>query len=127
MGEKMKNIDRYFVGTGIVLGLVGMGIGIVMGITQDFTYTPVHTHFNLVGWATLVMFGFAYRLELARNDVWAVAHYVIAATGAVVFPIGIYLSIVRQQEAVVTVGSLLTIASMLLFLINFLRGAQARH
>jgi len=127
MGEKMRHIDRYFVGTGIVLALVGMAMGIDMGIAQNFTYAPVHAHLNLVGWVTLVLFGFAYRLELARNDLWAAAHYVIAATGAVVFPIGIYLSMARQQEAVVTVGALLTIASMLLFLLNFLRGAAAKR
>lgn len=127
MGENMRNIDRYFVGTGIVLALVGMAMGIAMGAAQDFTYAPVHAHINLVGWVTLVVFGFAYRLEFARSDVWAVAHYVIAASGAVVFPIGIYLSMARQQEAMVTVGALLTIASMLLFLVNFLRGTAARR
>jgi len=123
----MRNIDRYFVGTGIVLALVGMAMGIAMGVAQDFTYTPVHAHINLVGWVTLVVFGFAYRLELARSDMWAVVHYVIAAIGAVIFPIGIYLSMARQQEVMVTVGAVLTISSMLLFLVNFLRGAAARR
>src|SRR5690348_7030652 len=107
-GGEMRNIDRYFVGTGIVLALVGMAMGIDMGMAQNFTYAPVHAHLNLVGWVTLVLFGFAYRLEIARKDVWASVHYVIAAIGAVVFPIGIYFSMARQQEVVVTVGALLT-------------------
>lgn len=120
----MRKIDRYFVGTGIVLALVGMTLGIIMGITQDFTYAPVHAHFNLVGWVTLVLFGLAYRVELARNDAWAVLHYFVAAAGAVIFPIGIYISMTRQQELIVTIGALLTLGSMLLFSINFLRARR---
>jgi hypothetical protein len=118
----MRDIDRYFVGTGIVLAIVGMALGMVMGMQQDFTLAPVHAHINLVGWVTLVLFGLAYRAGVARNDRWAVAHFFVAATGAVIFPIGIYFSMVDQQEALVGIGGLLTFASMLLFLVNYLRG-----
>jgi len=120
----MRKIDRYFVGTGILLALVGLTLGIVMGISQDFAFAPVHAHLNLVGWVTLVLFGLAYRLDLARSDGWAVLHYVVAAAGAIIFPIGIYLSMARQQELFVIIGALLTLASMLLFSVNFLRARR---
>ena len=45
----MKNVDRYFIGVGIVAALAGMALGIVMGITSDFTLAPAHAHINLVG------------------------------------------------------------------------------
>jgi hypothetical protein len=120
----MRKIDRYFVGTGIALALVGLTLGIIMGIAQDFTYAPVHAHLNLVGWVTLVLFGFGYRMDVARNDAWAVFHYVVATAGAVIFPIGIYISMTRQQEPIVIVGALLTLGSMLLFAVNFLRARR---
>lgn len=118
----MRHIDRYFVGTGIILAIAGMILGLVMGMRQDFTLAPVHAHINLVGWVTLLLFGLAYRAGFARNDGWAVVHYVVAAVGAVIFPIGIYFSMVDQQEVVVGIGGLLTFVSMLLFLVNYLRG-----
>ena len=122
----MSKIDRYFLGTGVALGVVGLTQGIVMGITQDFTYASVHAHLNLVGWVTLALFGLAYRLELARNDAWAVLHYFVALAGAVIFPIGIYVSMSRQQELLAIIGALLTLGSMLLFSVNFLRALRQK-
>ena len=33
--------------------LVGVGLGIHMGKSHDFTLMPVHAHANLLGWATI--------------------------------------------------------------------------
>jgi hypothetical protein len=120
----MKNIDRYFIGTGIALGFIGMAMGIEMGMRHDVTFVPVHTHLNLVGWVTLVLFGLCYRSGAARKDNWAAVHFVVAVAGAVIFPIGIYRSIASQGMAFVIIGSLLTLVSMLLFAVNFARGGR---
>ena len=37
--------------------LGGMGLGIVMGISQDFTLAPAHAHLNLLGWVTMAIYG----------------------------------------------------------------------
>ena len=34
--------------TGAVAALIGMGLGIAMGISQDFSLTPVHARLNLL-------------------------------------------------------------------------------
>jgi hypothetical protein len=117
----MQNIDRWFLGTAILLGLAGMSLGIDMGIRQDFALTPVHAHLNLVGWASLALYGLAYRTGIVRRDAWATVHYGVALAGAVVLPAGIYVAITQNSPAVAIVGSLLTIASLLLFGVNFLR------
>jgi cbb3-type cytochrome oxidase subunit 1 len=36
-------------------------MGLVMGISQQFQYTSVHAHINLVGWASLAIIGLIYR------------------------------------------------------------------
>ncbi|MGK9231365.1 cbb3-type cytochrome c oxidase subunit I [Inquilinus limosus] len=117
----MRSIDRAFFTLAVLLGLVGMLMGIRMGIAHDFQLVPVHTHINLVGWVSLALFGAGYRLGLAKAGGLGVLHFWIAATGAILLPGGIYLAVTRQQEAVVIIGSLLTLASMLLFLVNVLR------
>ncbi|WP_026873088.1 hypothetical protein [Inquilinus limosus] len=117
----MRSIDRAFFTLAVLLGLVGMLMGIQMGIAHDFQLVPVHTHINLVGWVSLALFGAGYRLGLAKAGGLGVLHFWIAATGAILLPGGIYLAVTRQQEAVVIIGSLLTLASMLLFLVNVLR------
>lgn len=117
----MGTIDRSFVISGIILGMLGMLFGIHMGIDQDFTLAPAHAHVNLVGWVSLTLFGLAYRAGIAKADRWATVHFWIALVGAVLFPIGIAVSITREQPALAIFGSLLVLLSMILFLINVLR------
>lgn len=57
--------------------LIGIAIGIGMGATENFTLRPVHTHLNLLGWATMALAGIIYcifpkagRSRLARLHFW---------------------------------------------------------
>ena len=118
----MARIDRFFFVAAILLGLAGMVMGIAMGMAHDFQLAPVHTHINLVGWVSLAIFGIGYRLGLAKGGGLAVLHFWIALAGAVVLPVGIYIAMTQEQQGPVIVGSLLTLVSMLLFLVNVLRG-----
>lgn len=120
----MRHVDRHFVLTGIVLAIVGMGLGIVMGVTQDFALRPIHAHVNLVGWVTFMLVGLAYRVGLARRDGWAVAHFWIAAAGVAALSPGIYLAMVQDAPALAIVGAVLTLAAMMLFLANCLRALR---
>ncbi|MGK9165678.1 cbb3-type cytochrome c oxidase subunit I [Inquilinus limosus] len=121
----MRNIDKAFFTLAVLLGLIGMLMGIQMGIAHDFQLVPVHTHINLVGWVSLALFGAGYRLGLAKAGGLSVLHFWIAAAGAILLPLGIYLAVTRQQETLAIIGSLLTLASMLLFLVNVLRARSA--
>ena len=117
----MKSLPYWFIGLGTLFALAGMVLGIVMGIQENFALAPVHTHVNLVGWVSLALFGICYRVDLAVKDGWSVLHFWVAAAGAVVLPLGILLAVTGHQPALAIVGSLLTLASMLLFLANYLR------
>jgi cbb3-type cytochrome oxidase subunit 1 len=118
------DIGRWFIATAAVLGTFGMMMGIAMGIGQDFTLAPAHAHLNLVGWVSLVLFGLAYRVELAKSGTLAAVHYWLATAGAIVFPIGIYFAAVRDQPAVAIVGALLALASMFIFIVNVWRAPR---
>lgn len=120
----MRSIDRAFFTLAVLMGLAGMLLGIQMGMAHDFQLVPVHAHINLVGWVSLALFGIGYRLGFAKAGGLGVLHFWIAAAGAILLPLGIYLATTRQQEAVVIIGSLLTVASMLLFLINVVRAGS---
>lgn len=117
----MRNIDRYFFGLGVLAALVGMTVGIVMAASHNFGLAPMHAHINLVGWASLALFGLGYRAGFAKNDGWAVAHFWVALAGVIVFPVGIYFALTQRIEAGAIVGALLVVVSMAMFGINFLR------
>jgi hypothetical protein len=106
---------------GSIFAVLGMLMGIGMGMSEDFTYSPVHAHINLVGWASLALFGLAYRAGLAKVDRLAQFHFWVALVGAIVLPIGIYLSMAQHQAAVAIIGSLITLVSMVLFVVNVVR------
>ena len=120
----IKTIDRLFLGSAIACALVGLSVGLVMGMTQNFAFASAHAHLNLVGWVSLALFGLAYRSGIAVCDRWAVIHYFVALSGAVLLPIGIALVVLYQQPIVAILGSLLTLSSMIIFATNVLRRRQ---
>ena len=115
----MKRIDIYFLLLATVLLLVGAGLGIKMGVSQDFQLTPVHAHLNLAGWASLALFGIVYRVypHLAKRRL-AVLHFILSATGAVLLPVGIGFAILRGQPGLAIVASVLWVSGVLAFLVQ---------
>ena len=120
----MKNVDLKFLLLAAIMLTAGVGLGIRMGIVHDFSLAPVHAHINLVGWASLALFGIVYRLypKMAESRL-AGLHFILAAPAAVMFPIGIALSILAERPLVAIVASLLWLAGVLLFLVNLIRQA----
>jgi hypothetical protein len=111
-----------------VILLVGMLAGIVMGIKQDFALAPAHAHLNLIGGVLLFLFGLYYRLipaagtsGLAKVQGW------LHITGAIVFPAGVAIVILRGEGliALPIVGSLIVVAAMALFAVIVFRTARA--
>ena len=125
----MKGIAFAFFTTGVVAVTLGMSWGIYMGMTQDHTTAPAHAHLNLVGWVTMGLFGVYYLVTpQAAVSVLAKIHYGLATAGAAVMVPGIAITVTGGTEVFAIIGSLLTFASMLLFLFTVLRhgfGAKA--
>ena len=120
----MKNVDLKFLLLAAIMLTAGVGLGIRMGIVHDFSLAPVHAHINLVGWASLALFGIVYRLYPAMaGSRLAGLHFILAAPAAIMFPIGIALSILAERPLVAIVASLLWMAGVLLFLANLIRQA----
>ena len=116
-----NRIDLQCLLVAVLLLLCGIGLGLTMGIRQDFQLTPVHAHFNLAGWASLALFGLVYRAypKLAERRL-AKVHFWLSAPAAVVFPIGIALSVLYEWPILAIVGSLVWIAGAIVFLVQIL-------
>lgn len=128
----MRSIDLSFVLLAALCLVAGMAIGIGMGLTNNFWLAPVHAHLNLVGWASLALFGLAYRgwPELARS-VLAPLHLVLSGGGAVLLPAGIWIARAGGGITPAVVGAVMSLAGALVFLFALLRlltrGAARRH
>jgi hypothetical protein len=109
----------------VSLGLIGIVLGIVMGIRQDFALMPAHAHLNLLGFVTLFVSALYYPVvpEAAASTL---ARYqaIVSVAGAVVFPIGIACVLLGGHdrfEPVVVAGALTVFLGMALFAVIVFR------
>jgi hypothetical protein len=116
-----NRIDLHFLLLAIAMMIVGVGMGIYMGATQEFQYSPIHAHINLVGWASLALFGLTYRAypELAERKL-ARWHLMLSGTSAVLFPIGIGLAILKGSELLVIAMAFVWLSGAIIFLLQIL-------
>ena len=125
----MNRIDLQFLLLATVLLIIGVVMGIYMGATGEFQYSPVHAHINLVGWASLALFGLVYRAypELGARKL-ARVHLLLAGSSAVLLPIGIALAVLQQAEVLAIVSAMLWLGGTIVFLVQLLslRGSRAR-
>jgi hypothetical protein len=117
----VKRIDIYFLLLATIILIAGAGLGIKMGMAEDFQLAPVHAHLNLAGWASLALFGLVYRAypQLAERRI-AFIHFILSGTGAILLPIGIGLAILRNQPTLAIIASLLWVGGVLVFLLQLL-------
>lgn len=122
----MKNAPCWFITIAIVYSILGMLFGIWMGMNEAFQYAHFHAHVNLIGWASFALFGLVYRAypAMAASRLTA-AHFWTANVGALIFIPGIFYAIVSRNVGPVVLGSLVVLASQLIFLVNFLRHRNA--
>ncbi len=120
----MTRIDLWFLLLASACMICGVALGIGMGIAHDFHLAPVHAHLNLLGWASLALFGLVYRAYPAMaRGVLPKLHFGLTAPTAVLFPAGIYLSIEHQAPGVAIAASLLWFAGAVVFLVALARFA----
>jgi hypothetical protein len=118
----MKNVDRWFILIGLLYGIFGFGFGIWVGINERFEQAHLHAHINLIGFASMVLFGLLYRAfpALVASRL-AAAHFLLYNIGAVVFLAGIPLAAAHQTVVFAAGGSLTVLAGLLVFLANYLQ------
>ena len=117
----MKNIDRWFILIGLLYGIFGFSFGIWVGINERFDQSHLHAHINLIGFASMTLFGLLYHVfpALAESRL-AALHFVLYNLGAVVFLAGIPFAQAHMTVALAAIGSLTVLAGLLVFLTNFL-------
>jgi hypothetical protein len=118
----MPKIDILFILLAVLCLICGICLGIAMGMSQNFQFTPVHAHLNLLGWASLALFGLIYKAypELAKSRL-AMAHFALSSLSSVVFPLGLYLAIAHANPLLAIAASFLALAGVLVFFTNLVR------
>jgi hypothetical protein len=124
----MKRVDLYFLLLATFLLICGASLGIFMGARDDFQLTPVHAHLNLAGWASLALFGLAYRAypEIAATKL-AAYHFTVSAIASLLLPIGIGFAVLRNSPGLAIGASMLWFIGVLMFGAQLLRLLRGRY
>jgi hypothetical protein len=115
--SSVKKLDILYVAIGAFYLVIGMLLGIVMGIQNDFKFAPLHAHINLLGFAAHCVLGLVYRAwpELKQGAL-AAAQFWLFVVGSPLLLVGIAIAVVSNSATLAIVGSLLVILGALLFL-----------
>jgi hypothetical protein len=125
-GVDMANISVRFITIGVLYALLAMCVGVWIGVNQEVQYAHLHAHINLVAGVWFMLFGLAYKgFPAMASTSLAALHFWLANLGAVIFLPGIYTAMTYDNPLLAIIGSLLTIASMVAFLVNFRRNYAA--
>jgi len=81
----MPRIAAAFFLFGILCVLAGMLLGMHMGSSENMTLAAAHAHLNLVGWATMALYGTFYTLTRHNKLLWMPRiNFVLSALGTIV-------------------------------------------
>ncbi len=122
----MRNIDRIFILSGALFAVFGLCLGLWMVAVNNFVYSKIHAHINLLGWVTLAIYGIVYKIYPAmKNSSLALSHLVCSVAGVIFMNLGWWMflqNILVGTKTLVVIfrgGSALGIIGIVLFLIIF--------
>ncbi|TNC67213.1 hypothetical protein [Rubellimicrobium roseum] len=125
----MRDIAFVFFLAAVLCVTGGMIWGLQMAASNDHSMVGAHAHLNLVGWATMALFGLYYRVTPQAARGWLPrVHAALAIPGVLVMVPGIAIATTGGSPGLAIAGSFLTFGSMVVFLFTVVRhgfGASA--
>lgn len=122
----MTRIDRAYIAIALALLLIGELLGFYMGLMADLKLRTVHVTIMLVGFVTLSLFGFIYRLWPAmKTGVLAAVQFWLGVVGVLGIVIGTYQYVTTGGIAIVAPASALMIIATILLLWLFWTRSEA--
>lgn len=120
MGKRYLKVALVYLTLGVLMGLI-------MGIVQDFRLASVHAHINLLGWVSMALFGLIYHFypkaadtKLAKTQFW------LHNIGLPVMQGGLAAEVLTGNAGLIPVviaGSLAVIVGVILITVNVFKHA----
>ena len=116
----MISVSNNFLRLGVLSALVGMTLGVWMGANQDFVLRPVHAHINLLGFASMMLFGLFYRAFPAAARGWLpLVHFGLSVLGFLILMPSLTLLLLQKPLFLpaMIASEIMLVLSMLLFVV----------
>ncbi|WP_246055234.1 cytochrome-c oxidase [Pseudalkalibacillus caeni] len=108
--------------------LFGVGMGITMEILQDHRLAGAHAHINLVGWASMALFGVMYVLfPKAGESILAKLHFWLYNISLPLFMLGLSFLLYGNESLMflLMIFPNILVLSVVLFVINVFMHVKA--
>ena len=116
----MISVSNNFLRLGVLSALVGMTLGVWMGANQDFVLRPVHAHINLLGFASMMLFGLFNRAFPAAARGWLpLVHFALSVLGFLILMPSLTLLLLQKPLFLpaMIASEIMLVLSMLLFVV----------
>ncbi|HRJ63901.1 hypothetical protein [Brevundimonas sp. UBA2416] len=122
-------VSNNFLRLGALSALVGMSLGVWMGANQEFVLRPVHAHINLIGFASMMLFGLFYRVFPAAGRGWMpITHFVLSVIGFLILMPSLTLMLLGRPLFVpgMIASEIMLVASIALFVVIVFKATMAK-
>ncbi len=122
-------VSNNFLRLGALSALVGMALGVWMGANQDFVLRPVHAHINLLGFASMMLFGLFYRAFPAVARGWLpMTHFVLSVLGFLILMPSLTLMLLQRPLFLpgMIASEIMLVASMAVFVVIVFKATMAK-
>ena len=122
-------VSNNFMRLGALSALVGMALGVWMGANENFTLRPVHAHINLLGFASMMLFGLFYRAFPAAGRGWMpMVHFVLSVVGFLILMPSLTLMLLARPLFMpgMIASEIMLVASIALFVVIVFKATMAK-
>lgn len=122
-------VSNNFLRLGALSALVGMSLGVWMGANEDFVLRPVHAHINLLGFASMMLFGLFYRAFPGAGQGWLpITHFALSVLGFLILMPSLALLLLARPVFMpgMIASEIMLVASMLLFVVIVFRATLTK-
>jgi hypothetical protein len=123
-------VSNNFLRLGALSALVGMSLGVWMGANEDFVLRPVHAHINLLGFASMMLFGLFYRAFPAAGRGWLpMAHFALSVIGFLILMPSLALMLLGKPLFMpgMIASEIMLVASIALFVVIVFKATMAKN
>lgn len=128
----MSKITVWFIRFAIIYFLIAILLGLHMSVAGPvYPWMPIHAHFNLLGWMSMMIYGVAYHIlprfsgKPLYSDALALAQLWLANIGLVGMAAGWWVRSEGGSNTVLVIFSLVEALSIVFFAVNMLKTIKA--
>ena len=111
-----------FLKIAVIYLVIGVLLGLIMGILEDFRFASVHAHINLLGWVSMALFGLIYHYyPQAGHTGLAKTHFWLHNIGLPFMQGNLFYMLLTDNHDTVIItilSSIMVVIGVILFAIN---------